>query len=294
MQTGLIISNISNTYTIETRNGTYEAVARGKFKIDEIVPVVGDKVNIEIIDKENKKAVINEIIERKSYIKRPKLANLDELIFVISAKNPKPDLLLLDKQLAFAEYVGIEVVIVINKIDLEKEDKIKQIEKTYKNVGYKVIITNAKEKYGVEEVKEVLNGHISAFSGNSGVGKSTLLNAIFNKDLTKEGMISIKNKKGKNTTTQVKLYKLGDNSYVADTPGFSTFDIYEIESKDLYKYFREFNEYEKECKYVGCTHIKEEECGIKKALQKEKINNSRYENYIKIYKDLKDKEEHKW
>ena len=294
MQKGLIVSNVSNTYFVETQNELYEAVARGKFKIDEIVPVVGDRVNLEIIDKENKKAVISEILERHNYIKRPKIANLDKLIFVLSAKNPKPDLLLLDKQLAFAEFMEIDAVIVINKIDLEKEEKIKQIEKMYNNIGYKVIITNAKEKYGIEEVKEILKGHISAFSGNSGVGKSTLLNAIFEKDLTKEGMISIKNKKGKNTTTQVKLYKIDDDSYIADTPGFSTFDIYEIESKDLYKYFKEFKELEKECKYVGCTHIKEEECGIKKALEKGKIENSRYENYIKIYNDLKDKEEHKW
>ena len=135
---------------------------------------------------------------------------------------------------------------------------------------------------------------ISAFSGNSGVGKSTLLNAIFEKDLTKEGMISNKNKKGKNTTTAIQLYKLEEGSYIADTPGFATFDVYEIENKDLYKYFKELKEEEKNCEFVGCTHIKEESCGIRKALEEGRISDVRYQNYVKIYKDLKDKEEHKW
>ncbi|MCI8352387.1 MAG: ribosome small subunit-dependent GTPase A [Clostridia bacterium] len=125
-------------------------------------------------------------------------------------------------------------------------------------------------------------------------GKSSLLNSIFKENLTEEGEISSKNKKGKNTTTQVKLYKIDKDTYIADTPGFATFDIYEIEKDDLYKYFREFVEFEKQCEFVGCTHIKEQECGIKKALEIGKISSSRYENYIKIYKDLKDKEEHKW
>lgn len=125
-------------------------------------------------------------------------------------------------------------------------------------------------------------------------GKSSLLNSIFNETLTQEGEISLKNKKGKNTTTQIKLYKIDKDTYIADTPGFATFDIYEIDKGDLYKYFGEFVEFEKQCKFVGCTHIKEQECGIKNALEAGKISNSRYENYIKIYNDLKDKEEHKW
>lgn len=125
-------------------------------------------------------------------------------------------------------------------------------------------------------------------------GKSTLLNSIFEKDITKEGVISSKNKKGKNTTTIISLYKINENTYIADTPGFGAFDIYEIQTKDLYRYFKEFLEYEKKCEFVGCTHIKERKCGIKTALEQGNISNSRYENYIKIYKDLKDKEEHKW
>lgn len=291
---GIIVGNVSNKYEIEVDSITYEAVARGKFKIDEMTPTVGDRVEIDIIEEDKNTAVITKILPRDNYIKRPKLANLTKLIFVVSAKDPKPDLLLLDKQLAFAEFLNIEPIIVINKIDLEKEEMINKIKGIYENIGYKVLIVSAKEKQGIEEIREVLQGKISAFSGNSGVGKSTILNGIFGKDLTKEGVISSKNRKGKNTTTEVKLYKIDNKTYIADTPGFSTFDIYEIEKTDLYKYFREFKEEEKNCKFVGCTHIKEQECGIRKAIEEGRISKERYENYVKIYKDLKDKEEHKW
>lgn len=291
---GIIIGNVSNKYEIEVDSIIYEAVARGKFKIDEMTPTVGDRVEIDIVEEDKKTAVITKILPRDNYIKRPKLANLTRLIFVISAKEPKPDLLLLDKQLAFAEFLGIEPVIIINKMDLENEEIINNIKNIYENIGYKVLITSAKEKQGIEEVRKVLQGKVSAFSGNSGVGKSTILNDIFGKDLTKEGVISSKNKKGKNTTTVVQLYKIDSKTYIADTPGFSTFDIYEIETTNLYKYFREFKEEEKNCKFVGCTHIKEKECGIRMALEEERITKERYENYVKIYKDLKDKEEHKW
>lgn len=291
---GIIVGNVSNKYEIEVDGITYEAVARGKFKIDEMTPTVGDRVEIDIIEEDKKTAVITKILTRDNYIKRPKLANLTRLIFVISAKEPKPDLLLLDKQLAFAEFLKIEPIIIINKIDLENEEIFNNIKNIYQNIGYKVLITSAKQKQGIEEIREILQNKTSAFSGNSGVGKSTILNSIFGKDLTKEGVISNKNKKGKNTTTIVQLYKIDNKTYIADTPGFSTFDIYEIEKADLYKYFREFKEEEKNCKFVGCTHIKEQECGIRMALEEGRISKERYENYIKIYKDLKDKEEHKW
>lgn len=292
---GIIVGNISNQYLIQTQDkNVYEAVARGKFKINEITPVVGDKVEIDILDENKNTAVITKIFDRTKYIKRPKLANLTKLVFVISSRNPKPDLLMLDKQLVFAEFLGIDAIIVINKTDLEKKENIEAIKEIYENIGYKVITTNAKQRQGIDELKNELTNNISAFSGNSGVGKSTLLNAIFEKDVTQEGQISIKNKKGKNTTTAIRLYEIEEDTYIADTPGFSVFDIYEIETRDLYKYFREFKVYEKSCEFVGCTHIKEKECGIRKALEEGNISNSRYQNYIKIYEDLKDKEEHKW
>lgn len=291
---GLIIENISNLYYIETKDGeTYEAIARGKFKKDEIIPTVGDKVEINIIDKENKKAIIDKIETREIYIKRPKLANITQIVYVVSSKDPKPDLLMLDKQLAFAELLNIKATIILNKTDLDKEEQFKAIKKIYENIGYKVLETQAKEKKGISDVREILKNNVNAFSGNSGVGKSTLINGIFNADITQEGEISKKNKKGKNTTTSIKLYKIDENSYIADTPGFSTFDISEIESRCLAKYFREFKKEIENCEFVGCTHIKEEKCGIKKAIKDGKIDESRYKNFCKIYETLKNKEEHK-
>jgi ribosome biogenesis GTPase len=294
MPKGLIISNVSNMYEVEdleSKNIT-KCIPRGKFKKDEITPVVGDNIEFEYQD--DGTGVINQIIERKNYIKRPKMSNITQLIFVVSMKMPKPDLLLLDKQLAFAEFNGIKPVICLNKIDLENLNTINEIAELYENIGYKVIKTNAKEGEGIEEVCKCLENNITAFSGNSGVGKSTLINNIFKDVLTEEGMISSKNKRGKNTTTSIKLYKINEDSYIADTPGFSTFDIYEIESKDLAHYFIDMREYIQNCEFVGCTHIKENKCGIKDAVQAGKISNQRYETYCRLYNELKEKEQHKW
>ena len=293
---GIIIENISNLYQVKSfeNDNIYESIARGKFKKEEITPVVGDRVEISIIDEKDKKAVIEKIEERKVYIKRPKLANMTQIVFVVSSKDPKPDLLMLDKQLAFAEYLGIKAIIVLNKTDLDKKQEFKEIKKVYQNIGYNVIQTNAKEKIGIDKLKELLKGNINGFSGNSGVGKSSLINAIFNKDVTEEGEISKKNKRGKNTTTSIKLYEIDDKTFIADTPGFSTFDISEIESKNLCLYFKEFKKYIEDCEFIGCTHIKEENCGIKEAVREGKIDSKRYERFIKIYEDLKKREERRW
>ena len=276
---GVIIEIGSNLYkAINKENGeTYNLIPRGKLKKEETTPVVGDNVEF------NEQGAIEKILPRKVYIKRPKLANITQMILVVSSKDPKPDLLLLDKQIAFAEYLKVKIVIVLNKIDLDK-----------KKIGYKVIETQAKEKKGIEELKQALSKNINAFSGNSGVGKSTLINGIFKEELTKEGEISQKNKRGKNTTTTIKLYEIEKDTYIADTPGFATFEISEIESKELEKYFIEFKPYIQNCEFIGCTHIKEEKCGIKKAIEEGKISPERYERFCKIYEQLKEKEKRKW
>lgn len=290
---GKIIENISNLYKVEVNREIYEATARGKFKNENQTPVVGDNVEIDITDKEKHIAVIEKIIPRKVYIKRPKLANITQIVFVLSSKHPKPDLLMLDKQLAFAEFLGIKSVIVLNKIDLDQKEEFKKIKAIYEKIDYPVIETTAKEKKGIDALIKILKNNINAFSGNSGVGKSTLINGIFKRDITQEGEISRRNKRGKNTTTSIKLYEIDNNTYIADTPGFSTFDISEIESKDLAKYFKEFEQYIPECEFVGCTHIKEQNCGIKKAVKDGKIEQQRYDRFCKIYLELKQKEERK-
>lgn len=291
---GLVIANIADLYKIKTNEKVYEASARGKLKNEGISPVVGDNVEITITDEKNNIARIDKIKERKVYIKRPKLANISKLILVVSSKDPKPDLLMLDKQLAFAEFLGIKSMIVLNKADLDKNKEFEKIKRIYENINYKVCITEAKLSKGIEELKRELLNEVSAFSGNSGVGKSTLINHIFESQITEEGEISKKNKRGKNTTTSSFLYTIDNNTYLADTPGFSTFGIDEIESRNLAKYFVEFDEFSKECEFIGCSHIKEECCNIKKAVETGKISKSRYENYFKIYEELRKKELRKW
>ena len=291
---GIIIENIANLYRIENdKKEIYEAYARGKFKKDEITPVVGDLVQFDVTDEKNKKAVINKILERKVYIKRPKMANITQLILVISSKDPKPDLLMLDKQLAFAEFLGIKSSIVLNKIDLDKEKEFEKIREIYSKIGYDVIETQANISKNLEKLMMKLKGNINVLAGNSGVGKSSLINAIFNKELTEEGEISNRNKRGKNTTTSTKLYEIQENTYIADTPGFSTFSIEEIPSNKLAFYFKEFKNEIQNCEFVGCTHIKEENCGIKQAVKDGKISEDRYNRFCKIYGELKQKEDRK-
>ena len=222
---GIIIENKSNLYKVasiekENEEKIYESKVRGKFKQEDISPVVGDYVEIKILPKEEEKeqAVIEKINPRKVFIKRPKIANITQMILVLSSKNPKPDLIMLDKQLAFAEYMGVKAVIVLNKIDLNKDKKFEQIKSIYESIGYKVVNTMAKEGNGIEELKKVLHHNINVFSGNSGVGKSTLINSIFGKEMTEEGQISRKNKRGKNTTTKTILYEIEKDTYIADTP----------------------------------------------------------------------------
>ncbi len=311
---GIIIENIANLYKIainkiENSSKTkkqkndcqkglspmaiYEALARGKFKKEQITPVVGDFVEFEITDEDNKKAVINQILDRKVYVKRPKLANITQIVFVVSSKDPKPDLLMLDKQLVLAEFLGIKSLIILNKTDLDSKKEFKRIREIYENIGYDVIETEANNQKGIDQLKHKLNNNVNAFSGNSGVGKSTLINGIFEQDMTLEGEISQRNKRGKNTTTATKLYQIDEDTYIADTPGFSTFSIEEIESKKLANYFIEFKDKISNCEFLDCTHRKEENCGIKKAIENGEIHPERYERFCKIQQQLKEREEKK-
>lgn len=286
MPKGIIICTSSNVYQVAEGEKVYKCLARGKFKKEKISPLVGDEVEFTITNSEKQEGVIEQILPRKNELKRPKMANLTQLILVVSMKMPSPDLLLLDKQLVFAEFMGLKATIVLNKVDLEDKEEIDRIAKLYEDIGYKIIQTNAKEGIKVEEIKALLEGETTAFAGNSGVGKSTLINSILEQELTQEGDISDKNQRGKNTTTSTTLYKYKENSYIADTPGFSTFEINEIPKEDLCHYFVEFVPYLDKCEFQGCSHIKEENCGVKEALEAGKISSQRYDNYIKIYNNL--------
>lgn len=260
-----------------------ECKAKGLLKFKSSKIIVGDYVEVN-------SGMIEKVYSRKNEFIRPPIANIDQLIIVVSTKNPKPDLELLDKQLIMAEKNNVVPIICVNKIDLAEDYK--EIIDTYEEIGYQVVSTDAKNGIGTEKLAVFLHNKITAFTGNSGVGKSALTNNIFKDKITEEGETSKKLEKGKHTTKFVELYKIANNTYIADTPGFSTYEIKNIAHTELDKYYLEFLPYISDCEFRGCAHIKERKCGVKQAVEDKKINVGRYERYCNFYKKIK--EEKKW
>lgn len=275
---GIITKVYSDRYKVRFENEYIDCTARGLFKLKNSKPLVGDKVEV-------KNGQIEKILTRKNQFIRPPIANIDQMIIVVSSTNPKPDLLLLDKQIVMAIKNGIEPIICINKIDYDTNYK--EIINVYENIGYQVITTSAKDKIGIEKLILLLQNKTTAFAGNSGVGKSTLTNDIMGQNVSEEGKTSEKIERGKHTTKFVELYEVTKNTYIADTPGFSTYEVEDVDYKNLYNFFVEFKPFINGCRYRGCTHIKEQECGVKVAVNKGKIDRGRYERYCLLYENLK-------
>lgn len=278
---GRIIKAISGFYYVEANNTIYECKAKGSFRKDKVTPLVGDFVEFEEL--KNGKGNVVTICERKNELIRPPIANIDSVVIVASVKNPDISLLFIDKQIAFLESINIDPIICINKVDIEKSGKIKEI---YQKIGYTVIDTCTKNGDGIDILKEKLNNKVSVLVGNSGVGKSSLTNKLLGSKIMEEGNLS-KIERGKQTTRHTELIKLGENTYIADSPGFSSFEL--NSEIDLTTCFVEFSDYLKDCRYRGCSHVSEEECGIKYAVNDGKIEKSRYENYciMKNSKNMK-------
>lgn len=282
---GRVLKVEPNLYKVKTEEGKiFKCMAKGSMKLTKSKPLVGDIVNL------NSDWAIDKIYPRKNEFIRPPIANVDQIIMVLATTNPKPDFVLLDKQLVMAEKNGVDILICLNKIDLN--DDCDEIIDTYEKIGYQVITTDAKNGLGIEKLAVLLKGKITAFTGNSGVGKSALTNNIFKEVISEEGLISDKTLKGKHTTKYVELFEIAPDTFIADTPGFSSYDVQGISHKDLDKYFLEFIPHISNCEFRGCTHIKEKNCGIKKAVEKKKIDKGRYDRYCMLYKKLK--EEKKW
>lgn len=281
---GIIIKSIGGVYTVEAPDGIYECKARGIFRKKGITPVCGDNVEFSF---ENGFAVIEKISERKSLIIRPPLANLDVLVFVISTCEPQPNLLLLDKFIAVAVHKGIETAVVFTKID---KGDFRPYADIYENCGIKVFSVDNTTGRGTQEIKEALTNKISAFTGNTGVGKSSLLNNIFPELNLATNEISRKLGRGKHTTRHVELYKLNDGGYIADTPGFSSFDTnrYDIIFKDeLANCFIEFRPYFGKCRFQDCSHTKENGCAVINAVKSGLISKSRHDSYVSMYEEAK-------
>lgn len=282
---GKIIKGIGGFYYVETADTVYECKARGNFRNKKIIPLVGDDVEISV--NENAENRIENILDRKNSLVRPPLANIDQLFIVSSIVDPFINTYNIDKMTALAEYKGIEPIIVLTKIDLS-EDYEKYAE-TYISSGFTVITCNNLNGEGSEKVLPLLKEKISAFSGNTGVGKSSLLNAIDPRLSLKTGETSKKLGRGKHTTRHCELFKVG-GGYVADTPGFSSIDFEKGETilkDDLFDCFREFKPYFGQCKFTSCAHINENGCAVCAAVKDGEISESRHNSYVKMYNDVK-------
>lgn len=277
---GKIIKAISGFYYLEYENKIYECRAKGILKKNNISPLVGDFAEFDIISETDGNLV--KVVNRKNSLIRPLVANLDAVVIVVASKNPEPSLLFLDKQLVFLENINIKPIICLNKVDLDSANSIKEI---YEKIGYKVIFTSVKENEGIDELKNSIHGKTIAFVGNSGVGKSSLTNTLLKNKIMEEGSLS-KIERGKQTTRHCELLKLDENTYIIDTPGFSSFDLPSIEINELASLFIEFKKKISECRYNDCRHVLEEECGIRNAVLSGEISNTRFENFKLLYSEL--------
>ena len=283
---GVILKGIGGFYYVSTEDGIYECKARGNFRKNNLKPYIGDNVIISIADEGYNS--IEEIIPRRNCLIRPPISNIDQLIIVSSIVNPTPNTVVIDKLISISYYNNIKPILVVSKTDLGDANDIVRI---YESAGIETILTSKYDKESHERIKKLLPLKVTAFTGNSGVGKSTLLNCIDENLLLETGDISQKLKRGKHTTRHVELYPLEGGGYIADTPGFSSIDLskFNIIDKNEIKFtFKDFAPYMNECKFSSCNHIGEKGCAVIKAVNDGHINKSRYNSYLNIYNEIKD------
>lgn len=283
---GKIIKGIVGFYYVSEGKNIYSCKAKGIFRNRGIKPLVGDNVEFDIISENDKEGNIIEILPRTNQIIRPAVANIDQVLLVQSVKKPKPQLLMLDKYLISMSFQKIPVSIVWNKIDLlEDLDKeyIESIFTAYKMAGYEMIEVSTVNNEGVSKLRQVLNKKTTVFAGPSGVGKSSIINMLVPKAFMETGSISERIERGKHTTRHSQLFLVEENSFICDTPGFTSMDIEKIDKNDLRLYYPEFSKFEGKCRFNGCVHVAEPDCAVKC----EEVSKIRYNNYIKLYEELK-------
>lgn len=287
---GKIIKGIAGFYYIYAEDDNiYECKAKGIFRKDNLKPLVGDNVEITVLDEEAKKGSVITVLPRRNSLIRPAVANVDQAFVIFAMENPKPNFLLLDRFLIMMEQQGIPAVICFNKKDIGEEKELERLYKTYTGCGYQVILSSTFSGEGMEEIKKVLQGRTTVVAGPSGVGKSSITNCMQGEVQMETGEISKKLKRGKHTTRHSQVIPVEKDTFLVDTPGFSSLYLTDMEEDELRDYFPEFVKYEPNCRFQGCRHIHEPNCAVKEALDRKEISELRYEDYLTLYEELKEK-----
>lgn len=290
---GKIVKGISGFYYVHiAESGIYECKAKGIFRNQKVKPLVGDNVEITVLDEEKKLGIIGQILPRNNELIRPAVANIDQALIIFAAAKPKPNFNLMDRFLIMMEYQKVPVTICFNKTDLLTREELHAFSDVYEQCGYSVLYTSAKQQEGIDALLSCLLGRVTAVAGPSGVGKSSLINCLQQTRRMETGAISRKIERGRHTTRHSEIIPVCEDTYIMDTPGFSTLDIPGFGKEELQQYYREFAAYEPYCRFFGCSHITEPDCGVRAALDEGRISRLRYENYKLLYEELKEQKKY--
>ncbi|MCR5755761.1 MAG: ribosome small subunit-dependent GTPase A [Acetatifactor sp.] len=284
---GKIIKGIAGFYYVYADGTVYECKAKGVFRKDHRKPLVGDDVNMDVLDAEKELGNIRELLPRHSELIRPAVANVDQALIIFSIVKPQPNFNLLDRFLIMMQQQNVPCIICFNKLDLDEAGAGADYEEVYRKCGYETISVSTLAGTGIDELKTLLHGKTTTVAGPSGVGKSSLVNCLQNKTVMETGGISRKIERGRHTTRHSELIAIEDGTYILDTPGFSSLGLFELEKEELASFYPEFTEQEKYCRFGGCSHIAEPVCGVRDAVEEGTISRMRYENYCLLYEELK-------
>ena len=286
---GKIIRGIGGFYYINAGNSIYEGKAKGSVSKDGIMPLVDDDSIIDILDEKNRLANITSILPRHSEIIRPAVANVDQAMIIFAISRPEPNFNLLDRFIIQISQKDLPCIIVINKMDLADDDQRREIEEAYVACGCRVVFTSVSNREGVEEIRKLIKGKTTTVAGPSGVGKSSMINLLQSAVKMQTGVLSDKIDRGKHTTRHSELIPIDEDTYILDTPGFSSLNLFDVSTDTLKDYYYEFEDYAAECRFLDCKHISEPDCGVKKAVESGEVSRLRYENYLTLYRECKEK-----
>lgn len=290
---GKIIKGIAGFYYVYTETyGVLECKAKGIFRKENVRPLVGDNVEAELLSETEKTGNIIQILPRRNALIRPAVANIDQALVIFSMTHPQPNLNLLDRFLLMMQQQKLPVIICFSKQDITQDSQQQELLEAYADTGYRLMTVSAKEGQGIEKLLELLKGKTTTVAGPSGVGKSTLINKICPQALMETGDISKKIERGKHTTRHSELFHVCRDTFIMDTPGFSSLGLFDVEKESLKDFYPEFIREEENCRFRGCVHVQEPDCAVKKAVEEGRISRKRYENYRLLYEELKNKKQY--